>query len=204
VRTALLALLPAAAVTIGVRFGAERLWIGVLLYHTVCVAAPAISRLSRQEAGLAHPGGRAWAWGAAACAPLLVAGIRLVGFEIYRRGWIFPAATRDLLLRIEPWWPGFAYSVLVNPFMEELYWRGFLLQKTGVAAGAIAFAFMHFAGLAVYVSVAEAALLSLPALGAGFAWGWMRRRSASLWPCIATHAAADAGILALFTAIRGA
>ncbi len=86
--------------------------------------------------------------------------------------------------------------------MEQIFWRGFLLPKSGVLPGGALFGFMHFAGLAVVLRPLDAALLALPATFAGVFWGWMRKTSGSLWPCIATHVAADAGILLLFDAIR--
>ncbi len=198
-KAALLALLPAVAVTIGVRFGIERVWIGVCAYHVVCIAVPLLHRLSFGNAGMNEPGGRRWWLLTAAASVVLAIAIPLIGREVE---WVFPSDTRALLLRIEPWWIIFAHAIVVNAFLEEYYWRGFLLARTGAVAGAFGFAFMHFAGFAVYVTVLEAALLSLPALAAGLAWGWLRRASGSLWPCVATHAAVDTGIMLLFTAIR--
>ena len=115
-KAALLALLPAAAVAIGVRLGIERLWIGVCAYHAVCVVVPLLHRRSLRDAGLRDAAGRRWWLATAAASAVLVAAIPLVGREL--------------------------------------------------------------------------------------AWGWMRRASGSLWPCVATHAAADAGIMLLFTVIR--
>jgi membrane protease YdiL (CAAX protease family) len=104
-----------------------------------------------------------------------------------------------LLTHLQPL-PLFAIlGIVVNPFLEEYYWRGFLLPRTGVLAGAIMFGFLHFAALAPLMPWSNALLLSVPPLLAGLAWGWMRRAFDTLWPSIITHAAADAGILLLLS-----
>lgn len=194
-----LGLLPVAAVHFGIRFaGVERMWVAVALYHAICVGVPALHRISRDELKNAQK----WAVSSITIAVVVALAIWAVGREFYRRGWLIPAETRSLLLAIEPWTVFVVYSLAVNPFMEEWYWRAFLLPRSGIAMGGALFGLMHFAGFVVVLSPLDAALLSAPALASGFAWGWMRRASGSLWPCIVTHLGADAGILALFQLIR--
>jgi len=198
-RAIFLGLLPVAAVHFGIRFaGVERLWVTVALYHAICVAVPALHGLSREELKDA----RRWALASVAIAVALAAGIWAVGRAFHARGWISPPEARSLLLAVEPWTVFVVYSLAVNPFMEEWYWRAFLLPRSGIAMGGALFGLMHFAGFVVVLSPLDAALLSAPAFASGFAWGWMRRASGSLWPCVVTHLGADAGILALFQLIR--
>jgi len=193
-----LGLLPALAVHLCLRFaGVERFWVAVGVYHALCVAVPAVAR-TRGEAG----GPPRWVGSSAVLALALGAGIWALGRELYARGWMVPAETRPLLLLVEPWRLFAVYSLAVNGFLEEWFWRRFLLARSGVVPGAALFALMHFAGLVVVVSPLEAALLSAPTFVAGLVWGWMRRASGSLWPCVITHIGADAGVLALFQAIR--
>jgi membrane protease YdiL (CAAX protease family) len=132
---------------------------------------------------------------------LLVPALWLGGHWVHERGWLVPSESRALLLQIGSW-PLAIYSIALNPFLEEYYWRGFLLPKTGIALGAVLFGLMHFAGFVVVLRLSDALLLSLAPFTAGLAWGWLRRASSSLWPCVVTHLAADAGLLLLFAAIR--
>jgi CAAX prenyl protease-like protein len=98
-----------------------------------------------------------------------------------------------------------AGAVLVVPIMEELFWRSFLMrwidrhdflrlepgQVTGyaLAVSAAVFALAHtlwFAGLV-----------------AGLAYGWLYRRTGSLWMPVAAHALTN-GLLALYVVERRA
>jgi hypothetical protein len=87
------------------------------------------------------------------------------------------------------------YSLLVNPFSEEYFWRGFLLPKTGIIQGAMLFWLLHVMTVIIFVEPLKAILLTLPVLAAGLLWGWMRRRFGTLWPCFITHLAANMAIL---------
>jgi membrane protease YdiL (CAAX protease family) len=192
-----LGLLPPAAVWLTLRLGGTRsLWPVVLVYVGVCVAVPFFYRLGLQEAGLTSGGRKRWLLLSVAASPLLTVGIPVIGRWSYAYGFP-PSNLSALLTRLEPVAFFGICAILVNPFVEEYYWRGFLLPRTGLLGSAAFFGLLHFAALIPLMRWPEALLLSVPPLAAGIAWGWMRRASDSLWPGIVTHAGADAGILLL-------
>jgi membrane protease YdiL (CAAX protease family) len=201
-KTLALGLMPAAIIAAAVRLGIGYHWIAVTLYHIFCVLVPLLMRRTAAEAGLARSGGRRWIVATAVLSALLLFGMRFGGGWLYGQDIVVPRDSRALLLHIEPFTLIVLDSILINPFAEEYFWRGFLLPRSGIVLGAALFGFMHFAGIVHYMPPLTAMLLSLPTLVEGLAWGWMRRASGSLWPCVVTHMAADAGILWLIGAIR--
>jgi hypothetical protein len=70
-------------------------------------------------------------------------------------------------------------AVVVNPFTEEIFFRGFLVPRIGVLPAAAVFSLSHFA----YGSVAE--VVSVFFIGIVFGLVYMRRRS--LVPVIVSH-----------------
>lgn len=70
-------------------------------------------------------------------------------------------------------------AVVVNPFTEEIFFRGFLVPRIGVLPAAAVFSLSHFA----YGSVAE--VVSVFFIGILFGIVYMRRHS--LWPAIVSH-----------------
>jgi len=197
-RACLLGLLPSAVVFLGLRLAGERgFWVAVGLYHLICIVVPALHGATREAFGVGR-------WRAASLAAGCVLGVSLwaVGREVLARGWLVPPEARAFLARLEPWWFFVAYSLALNALLEEWFWRGFLLARSGVVLGALLFGLMHLAGFSAVLELRDALLLSLPTVAAGLAWGWLRRSSGSLWPCILTHLGADAGILVLLQTIR--
>jgi membrane protease YdiL (CAAX protease family) len=169
------------------------LWPAVIVYHALCLGAPLAFRCFARDAGLVRSDVRLWLPLTLALSVLLLAGGELgrwVGI-----GPLLPAGWQRLLERAHPWWAFVTYSLVVNAFSEEYLWRGFLLPKTGVALGAALFWLMHATAASVFVGPLAAVWLTLPALLAGLAWGWMRQKFGTLWPCLFTHLAADVAVL---------
>ncbi|MBI2933242.1 MAG: CPBP family intramembrane metalloprotease [Planctomycetes bacterium] len=199
-RTIALGLLPALIVYAGARLGVRHIWVPVLSYYAVCLTVPAV--VPHSETGLKRAA-RARFWiGSALLSVVLVVAIPWAGVWIHARDLLFPQDAPSLLRQLEPWDLVVLWSIVLNPWIEEYYWRGFLLPRTGVLAGGLLFAFMHFAGLAAVFTPLQAVAYALPVAGAGVFWGWLRRASGSLWPCIITHLATDAGLLLLFDHLR--
>jgi len=71
-------------------------------------------------------------------------------------------------------------TFIFTPFAEEIFFRGFLLDKIGILLSSLLFALAHYS----YNSPAEFAV----AFTAGFAFAIMRKRRGSLVPTIAAHA----------------
>ncbi|MCX6775826.1 MAG: type II CAAX endopeptidase family protein [Candidatus Micrarchaeota archaeon] len=72
------------------------------------------------------------------------------------------------------------FTFTFTPFAEEIFFRGFLLDRIGIVLSSLLFAMAHF----TYGSVAEFAV----AFTAGLAFAVMKRRSGSLVPAITAHA----------------
>jgi membrane protease YdiL (CAAX protease family) len=199
-RAIALGLAPAIVVGVAARMaGLGALWVVALAYHALCFAAA----LARGEPPGFRTPSRPWTVLSILSAVALAVGLWAAGRWALGRGWVAVHMLASIH-SVEPW-PLLAwYSLAVNPLAEELYWRGVLLPRTGVPAGALFFALMHLAGLAAFLPLPHAVLLTVPTFAAGWAWGWMRRASGSLWPCIVTHLGADAGILAFLQEARAA
>ncbi len=90
--------------------------------------------------------------------------------------------------------------VLVVPFAEELFFRGLGVRVLGFLGGIAA-----VGGTALAFALAHGLLVAIPALGFfGLALGWVRYRTASVWPGYIAHAAYNGvGILvALYFALE--
>jgi membrane protease YdiL (CAAX protease family) len=96
---------------------------------------------------------------------------------------------------LQPWNLFVGYSLLINPFAEEWFWRGFVCLRYGVFYSAAGFAIMHVIDLTSQLSFFTAAVLSAPIFCAGFFWSLWRSRSGNLWPCVITHIGIDLAIL---------
>lgn len=97
----------------------------------------------------------------------------------------------------ETTWPLFlAYFVIVNPVIEEYYWRGCLgseIRRPVINDG-------WFAGYHVLVLAGKMAPVWLPVIfltlaGAAWAWRQMNRLGGGLLPSLACHVAADITVI---------
>jgi len=199
--TALLGLLPAVVVPVVLVFaGSATLWPAVIAYHALCIGVPLAARQTPSTLGLVgRPAFRSMAESLALCAVLLAAGFAISRTAITA---VVPLAWTGLLRRLHPWWAFVAYSMCVNPLLEEVFWRGFLLPYTGPLGGAALFYLMHATALAVLIGPWHATWIALPTFLAGLFWGWTRERTGSVWPCVITHLGADTAILIAAAALR--
>lgn len=173
----------------------------VLAYHALCLATPLAFHCSFRQAGLVWSGVRRWLPAAIALSVLLIAA-GVLGTQLLTTTASLPPGWEELLARIEPWCAFAMYSVCVNPLLEEYFWRGFLLPKTRIVPGAALFWLMHISSASVFLAMLDAVCLTLPALGAGLLWGWMRQRLQNLWSCVITHMAADSAVLWMASTLR--
>ena len=132
---------------------------------------------------------------------MLLAGI-LSGVALYLL-WPLLGTPRDLGaslagLGLNPlsWLPFILYFSLVNPWLEELYWRGWLGSLSpSLLARDIWFGGYHVLVLAPYVAWQWLALPLLSLSAAGWFWRQIARRKDSLLAGVLFHLAADAAIL---------
>jgi membrane protease YdiL (CAAX protease family) len=116
------------------------------------------------------------------------------------RPWL-PARLADVAGRAMPWTLFAAYSLAVHTYAEERFWREALLRQMSVPQSAAAFGLMHAAAVWVLLGPLAAILAGTAAAAAGLVWGVAARRYEAIWPCVLTHAAADAAILRVLWAV---
>lgn len=168
-------------------------WPAVLAYHALCWIVILTSRGSLQNAGFSAGHSQGWLRRALLLSLALVAAGELVRYlvliQVVRPWW------EHVLRLMQPWKWYVIYSLAVNPITEEVYWRGFLLNRMGIARNAWLFWLFHAATVMVFTEPFRAIWFTLPVLAFGFVCAWMRREYGTLWPCILVHLAADAAIL---------
>ena len=192
--TAFVALLPSLLVPALLVAYPTSLWPAAVLYHAYCVIAsflyedPHDPRPLYLRLAVPH-------WPPIAAALAIVAVGELIAWGVVDvRGWL-PAGSRELVATTTPWRWFAIYAVLANGYFSERFWRGALLARTGVLAGAAAFAMMHGIAAGVRLGVMAGLVNGVAALVAGLAWGGLRDRYGSLWPSVLTHMAVDAALI---------
>jgi hypothetical protein len=94
------------------------------------------------------------------------------------------------------WLPFIAYFTLVNPFVEEYFWRGFLGNNTRVLyLGDFIFAAYHALILWNKIQPLSIALALVFLVTAGWLWRQISREDEGLLAAVLGHAAADFSIL---------
>lgn len=196
----LLAVLTPLAVG-GAYLAARNVVAAVAAYHGICAVAILAARKSLAAEFAKPPGTATWSLGASA---LMAGAVVALAAAVTPDPALLETIRRDLF----PWPPaGFlafaVYSILVHVPLEETFWRGVVLgafvRRGGVAAGVgvnvVCFWLVHAVPLVLIFGPAGW-MLSVPPAVAGAAWAGMRIRAGTLWPGLASHAAADAAILA--------
>ena len=194
-------LLAAAAPTVlGLVFLASgRIHPAMLAYHALCAVA-ILRHRARIRVLLPSPS-RAWRWGLGTLLlflPFLVAGPFVLDPAPYRevfRRTLFPSGEHSGLFLLFA-----AYTLLLHVPLEEIFWRGVLLDPERAGLGsALAGSFLFFGALhAVPLGLIlgpVGLLFSLPAAAAGAVWAALTIRTRSLWPALVSHWGSDLIIL---------
>jgi membrane protease YdiL (CAAX protease family) len=186
----LFAVIPVALVPALLLINQHTVWPAIITYHAYCVAVPlTCRRISPHDSETPRP----WLSPTLLVTALLIA-VGELGPWASVQHWL-PTAWLRVVGTASPWWIFVTYSLLVNAACEEFFWRGFILPVTRIGLGGVLLWAMHVAAASVFVDVFSALWLTLPVLIAGLGWGWMRTHYKTLWPCIATHVAADLALL---------
>lgn len=94
----------------------------------------------------------------------------------------------------------------VNPFLEELYWRGYIFhrlantykQHTAIFFTASFYTLYHFLSVIPLFAWPYNVFMVVPVFAAGLIWGYMRARSDAVAGGIVSHILADGGIMAVY------
>lgn len=195
-------LIPYAAVGVGV-YLASSAWIAILLYH---VGAMAVARSLPRETASERPSPRrGTSWLAAA----LIIGAALVGPAIYFAwdGITLPSGTLDdtlvsLGLNGATWIAFAIYYATVNPVVEEVFWRRYLLTPERHAAGNdLWFAGYHVLVLVRFVQPIWVAVATAILAIAAWLWRQLGRELGLIAP-ITSHVIADASLILAVSALR--
>ncbi|MFB0843335.1 CPBP family intramembrane glutamic endopeptidase [Paenibacillus oleatilyticus] len=97
--------------------------------------------------------------------------------------------------------------LVLNPLLEETYWRGYVLRKLtdgrirpamAVFLTSLFYSLYHVLSIVPIFERPWNIGLVLPVFAAGLFWGWMRLRHASLTGSVLSHSFADAGIMCIY------
>ncbi|MFJ9498948.1 CPBP family intramembrane glutamic endopeptidase [Brevibacillus centrosporus] len=99
-----------------------------------------------------------------------------------------------------------AILILINPILEEVYWRGYLLhklssgRKTSYAIfwTSLFYSLYHLLSVIPLFSAPYNVMMIIPVFAAGLIWGYLRTRQGSLIGSIISHMLADTGIMTVY------
>lgn len=209
----LLTLLPWPAVWLGM-YRLDSLWATFFLYHGMCLAPSIFWGRRLWRASWRAPTVRQWAAlaaGVAVSLPLFFAAFHAIGSRFidpsvllsvvtrrgFRAAWILPLGL---------------YFVPVNATLEELFWRGVVLNELrgldrpiwtfGAVWTAVTFAGWHWLVLHLLLRPGWATLAVLGILAAGLFFSWLYRRTGSIVIPILWHALVfDLALILILAAI---
>lgn len=189
---------PGAVVPLALHLSSGRPWAALVAYHALIATG---GFLHRDRIVLRWRDTHRWLAATVAASAALL----LLGAAAGWWGWLnalLPATVLAERCRLDPIVFYLVHGPLVNAPLEEMYWRGALLRGTGLAGGAVFFWLFHAAALATLVPLADAVLFTSPTLFFALGWGWTMRAAGTLWPCVITHAAADAALMMGMAGVR--
>ncbi|NPB07027.1 MAG: CPBP family intramembrane metalloprotease [Aquificae bacterium] len=127
--------------------------------------------------------------------PLFLYDERELGLKRHKRGLITGAPFLFAGLLLYRGCPGFALKQAGVAFAEELFFRGYLMRYYSNAAVSALFALAHF----VYWGSLNALLTFFPSL----LFGFLYRKSGSLWAAVLAHWGANLAYYGLLTRFPG-
>jgi uncharacterized protein len=188
-------LVPYIAVSLGL-FVAHSAWAALIGYHLLMAAFLTFSGAWPEQLRKFRSAG-SLRWIVLAIVIGVSGGIGL--YWLWPVFGIIPSLGKELLpLGLNPVsWPFFIlYFSLVNPWLEEIFWRGWLGSESRSPKPAdLFFAGFHLLVLATYVPWPSMLFALLVLSGVGWFWRQVTRREQSLLPSSLSHLDADAAIL---------
>jgi membrane protease YdiL (CAAX protease family) len=171
-------------------------WIAMLIYHLgVCLVFAAA--WGRPSFGSLFRGWKSatglWALPVFALAGLLI----VVLWPVIRlEGGNLASTLASLGLENSTWWLFMIAYCLVNPWLEEWFWRGHavaVMRRPGYSD--ILYAGYHTLVLVFFIKAPWVALAFVVLAGAGFVWRWMARKCGGLLLPALTHFVADVSVM---------
>lgn len=196
---ALWSLLPVAAMLIGLYMLNSAVW-AYALYHYVCLLPAVILGRKLWQSELKRSSLKFFL--VIAAIALAFSGVTVLAFEFLGKYAISDQKTVELMVRMgwsKEWlWILNIYCFTVNPFIEEIYWRGIVFKQLekiekppfkhfGIIVSSFLYAFYHYFifRLILYSVAAEILSIALAFYGAGLAI--LYKRTGTLWSAILAH-----------------
>ncbi|WP_343215034.1 CPBP family intramembrane glutamic endopeptidase [Evansella tamaricis] len=96
--------------------------------------------------------------------------------------------------------------IVINPILEEVYWRNFMLKKqmgewnrhSAIFITAFFYTLYHFLSILPMFQVPLNVAAVVPVFAAGIFWGYLREKTGSIVGSIVSHALADMGIICVY------
>lgn len=192
-------LLPVAAMLIGLYMLHSAVW-AYAIYHYVCLLPAVILGRALWQSDLKRSSVKFFL--AITAIAIAFSGVTVLAYEFLGKYVISDQKTVELMVRMgwsKEWlWVLNIYCFTVNPFIEEVYWRGIVFKQLekiekppfknfGVIASSFLYAFYHYFifRLILYPVAAEILSIALAFYGAGLAI--LYKRTGTLWSAILAH-----------------
>lgn len=171
-------------------------WIAVLGFHGVILAALWIHRNKWNIATLWNGGGLAWL-------PVIMVLTLAFGIGLIWIAELFPGYDRYLRRVLRglgvsgPWMAVLAiYTCMVNPVLEEAFWRGLFFEgHRRPAISDLAYGGIHVLVFLPFMSFHQALVGAVFLVGIGYLWRTIARRRGGLALPLAWHALGDVVVI---------
>ena len=106
---------------------------------------------------------------------------------------------------LQYFWVTAVFISLWNSFMEEYFWRAFLLGAMvpnfgwakSILINGLFFGFHHYIMLDAYFHWGIALFLTFGTMAGGWIWSWMRMKGLSIWACYISHVLIDFSVMVI-------
>jgi membrane protease YdiL (CAAX protease family) len=183
-------LVPLVFVALALRW-LPNIWFVVVPYHVMCLTLPFVERDTAKRVQPLRVVPTLWGHLVIAVTAVVLGAV-LAYLDVIS---LLRPSFASFVARLSPQGAFAIYSAVLNPFAEEWFWRGFIVDRWGITESAVWFALLHLSVLAFLMPVVLSAVMILPVFAAAVYWGHLRRSTGSLWPCVFTHLGVDVGIL---------
>ncbi len=193
---------PYIAVVIGL-YGLENAWVAMVGYHLGMAVVLWLARGRWDGKSLAT--GWSWRVGVLVTPLFISAGVAiLLLWPMVKLSGIVLADVLDAYgLGGGAWWLFVGYYCLINPPLEELYWRGLLNSGTGRPIGTdLLFGGYHGLVMGLFVTVPWAVITVVLLCAISWIWRLAGHRFNGLALPWATHVVADVGVMAAVCLLR--
>lgn len=184
---------PLVVIAVVLQITGGLIWPAYIAYHVGIFLLPC---LSRSKASLSLKGWRTWLPVTGLASVFLL----IINYGFTLRMWQWGLITPEgitALKNTRPWAGFVIYMLVLNPLLEEYYWRSFLQERAGIFLTTTLFAIMHYPLYALLFGSLYGLIGCVFPFLFGLFWGWQYRYYNSIWPGVITHLAVNIAMLAV-------